>query len=81
MTPTPEQQKQWEVIRPLKNYVADEQGNIICRVDPKHARLIAAAPKMYELLQQIRIHSDKLPEHLIVEIAAVLFNIDKKLKP
>lgn len=81
MTPTPEQLKQWEVIRPLKNYVADEQGNIICRVDPKHARLIAAAPKMYELLKQVRIQdaTQPLPERIIIEIAAVIYNIDKTI--
>jgi hypothetical protein len=45
----------------------------------KAERIQSAAPKMYELLQQIRLHSDKLPEHLIVEIAAVLFNIDKTI--
>ena len=45
----------------------------------KAERIQSAAPKMYELLQLIRLHSDKLPEHIIIEISAVLFNIDKTI--
>ena len=47
----------------------------------KAERIQSAAPKMYELLQQIRIQdtTQPLPERIVIEIAEVIYNIDKTI--